>query len=550
MKLKSLSGSLPLILLVLTNPVHAGAMGDVNKPISPWFFEFGPRYWLSTGAYTKNLYDTHDNLISRLSYKDLTANSAEAFWQLTHESGLFVKGYFGGGSVLSGSMNDEDFPPGITPYSNTYQEQRDGSLNYLSMDLGYRIFSNAQWQVSGFVGYHYWSERVNTFGCTQIAGNTVCANIPPTFGPVPTDLDNINNVANWDSLRIGANSTVKFNQSLRLTADIAYVRSHLSAMDYHNLRQDIRGLIEDGTGNGVQLDAILDWMLTQDFSLGFGGRWWHIATDGFSRFEQTSVIGEPQPVQITQNTYGLLVQANYKFDSSISSAKSTNSENVRPWSDLYIGANLGYGTNPLITYITPTSTDAAFRQSSGGSPLNINLQDAGFIVGGQIGYNWQVKQFVLGVEGDIDYTHINGANGLSMAASSVATTVEQSTGWLSTVRARLGRLASDDVLVYLTAGPAFGGTKLNFVQLQPGLTCPSSAVCSAGSNSETKVGWTAGAGAEYAVTNRTTFKAEYLYVDLGSVAVNTVDSSSFDSTYFVKSQFNNNIVRLGVNYRM
>ena len=37
-----------------------------------------------------------------------------------------------------------------------------------------------------------------------------------------------------------------------------------------------------------------------------------------------------------------------------------------------------------------------------------------------------------------------------------------------------------------------------------------------GNPSSTRVGWTIGAGAEYAVTNNITIKGEYLYADLGS----------------------------------
>src|SRR5437870_4720407 len=33
---------------------------------------------------------------------------------------------------------------------------------------------------------------------------------------------------------------------------------------------------------------------------------------------------------------------------------------------------------------------------------------SGGLVGGTAGYNWQTGQFVFGLEGDIDWTHING----------------------------------------------------------------------------------------------------------------------------------------------
>ena len=89
------------------------------------------------------------------------------------------------------------------------------------------------------------------------------------------------------------------------------------------------------------------------------------------------------------------------------------------------------------------------------------------------------------------------------------------------------------------------------------------------SGSKTKVGWTAGAGVEYAVTQNFTVKAEYLYVDLGDVTANvsggvgTINAGITTNCYggatcrfyrnpasgTVTSDFAINIARLGVNYK-
>ena len=39
---------------------------------------------------------------------------------------------------------------------------------------------------------------------------------------------------------------------------------------------------------------------------------------------------------------------------------------------------------------------------------NISYSRNGFVGGVQGGYNWQIDQFVLGVEGDIDYSGMSG----------------------------------------------------------------------------------------------------------------------------------------------
>ena len=75
-----------------------------------------------------------------------------------------------------------------------------------------------------------------------------------------------------------------------------------------------------------------------------------------------------------------------------------------------------------------------------------------------------------------------------------------------------------------------------------------------GSNSPTKTGWTIGGGAEYAITNNITLRAEYLYYDLGSQTVtatpNAAASAALPGVYLTtKTQFDGSIFRIGANYK-
>ena len=86
--------------------------------------------------------------------------------------------------------------------------------------------------------------------------------------------------------------------------------------------------------------------------------------------------------------------------------------------------------------------------------------------------------------------------------------------WWGTLRGRMG-FAADNWLFYGTGGLAWGAidasARIDYcfdVDCNTGWTAR-------GSESETLVGWTAGAGIEYGWDNWT-FGAEYLYVDLGS----------------------------------
>jgi outer membrane immunogenic protein len=149
---------------------------------------------------------------------------------------------------------------------------------------------------------------------------------------------------------------------------------------------------------------------------------------------------------------------------------------------------------------------------------------SGGLVGVTAGYNWQSGQWVLGIEGDIDWANIKG----DFTNAACPTGCETKIGWLGTARGRLG-YAFDRVMPYITGGAAFGDVKAT----QFGV----------GSVSDTNVGWTAGAGVEWAVMANWTAKLEYLYVDLGDVscAACLPAASNVD--------FRSHLVRAGLNFR-
>jgi len=199
---------------------------------------------------------------------------------------------------------------------------------------------------------------------------------------------------------------------------------------------------------------------------------------------------------------------------------------VFTWSGLYVGLNAGVGwagSNNL--YIN----DSLFGPSS----LSIG-SDAGFVGGGQIGYNFQTGAFVFGVETDIQYADLGSkANwgGYSYSFNG------GSSQYFGTVRARVG-YAFDRVLVYVTGGLAYGGLNTNWW---------------GGNNSNT--GWTLGGGVEYAFTNNWTAKIEGLYVNLDQgnhiEAVNYIDGRGRFGAANLSSSSNSGggVVRVGVNYK-
>jgi len=173
------------------------------------------------------------------------------------------------------------------------------------------------------------------------------------------------------------------------------------------------------------------------------------------------------------------------------------------WTGFYAGINGGYGWGTS-EFSAPFAT-GAFDTSGG-------------LVGGTLGYNYQVGQAVFGVEADIDASWIKGD------ATCAGLTCETSNSWLGTARGRLG-YAAGRFMPYVTGGAAFGDIKTS--------------IAGVGSARETKLGWTAGGGIEAAINGPWTAKIEYLYVDLGHGA--TIAGSDAD--------FKSHIVRAGINYR-
>jgi len=216
---------------------------------------------------------------------------------------------------------------------------------------------------------------------------------------------------------------------------------------------------------------------------------------------------------------------------------------VSSWSGFYIGANVGYGWGNADTRYTFLPSQADF----GGANTTVDNRSRGVIGGGQIGYNWQVGSLLGGIEADLQGSGLKGSSqapGFNLSGVSVGTLVSsEKVTWFGTVRGRLGLLATPDVLLYATAGLAYGQIDASADdQGQNGNRFP-------GSVSKINAGWTAGAGAEWMLARHWSAKLEYLYLDLGNVSAFGAQipaAPPFGVGYTWKTQ--DHIVRGGVNY--
>lgn len=226
------------------------------------------------------------------------------------------------------------------------------------------------------------------------------------------------------------------------------------------------------------------------------------------------------------------------------------------WTGFYVGGNVG-GQWGSADPATSTAFDPAgyFADTSVTAIAAVGAQrvNSSSVTGGlTAGYNWQLNNAVLGLEGDINYFGLKGsASGSALypccAPTGFTVSSQVSADWLATIRGRIGFLAAPTWLLYATGGAAIAKVKGNFNFVDTFAAATESAAFR-----DTRLGWTAGVGTEYAFGGGWSLKAEYLYVDLGRSTVTSTNllGGAFPTNVFTHSvDLKSNIVRVGVNYK-
>jgi outer membrane immunogenic protein len=272
------------------------------------------------------------------------------------------------------------------------------------------------------------------------------------------------------------------------------------------------------------------------------------------------------------------------------------------WTGFYVGANVGYGWGNSHTDVVGNGSISIFPgivAGFPGFPSNFAFTDAndarlkGLIGGGQIGYNYQLnRRWVVGVEADLQIAGESGSNGFSDQFSTpvcgvavgrppvcvgtnplvgtAATGYEAKIDGFGTVRARAGFLITDQLLLYGTGGLAYGRVEVNGNASIPAGAItggPGTFVSTAGTFAVTRnnLGYSAGGGVEGRIfpwlPANWTWKAEYIYLDLGSLNSSGLFGGVFASgrglsqispmtgIVALRTRFIDNIVRVGLNYK-
>lgn len=531
---------------------------ELPAVVPDWTVDAGLREWISFGRFRYNLFDpfVSSQLNSRLTYKEQQAISSEAFLRLDHRLGFFARGFIGGGSIVRGHMNDEDFPPAVAPYSNTLQSSRDGALRYGVLDIGYALWTEPWWRIDGFVGYTHWNERYNTYGCLQIGGaNGICNSFPPPLTPISGAFNGLDEDVRVNAARIGLAAQATFGGKTTVKLEGAYLRGGLDGQDFHNFRPTIRGIRQEGVVNGFQLQASVDYEILPNFRIGAGARWWRVESPARMHWEET-VAGilaggvPPSSAPIALNRYGMFLQASYRFGGNGLSSPLWSGPK-RDWTGFHVGLSGGAGFNSASTDFTPTSPTALAMLAGGALPRSMSYGAFGSVFGAQAGFDVQGGMFVGGVEADISHTNVAGS-GTWTDGAGFSTSLRQNLSWLGTVRARTGA-ALGPAFVYATLGLGVGGVESRTAFSIPVLTCDVN-YCSSGAASATALGVVWGAGAEIALDDRLSLKGEYLVVDLGRRGVQSNDvglslALGVPVNYTARPTFATQFVRFGMNYR-
>ncbi len=177
------------------------------------------------------------------------------------------------------------------------------------------------------------------------------------------------------------------------------------------------------------------------------------------------------------------------------------------WSGLYAGVNLGWAFGEF--------------DNRGGTTGSFNTYDNSVLGGIYGGYNLQLTpSIVVGAEADLSLTSLDESD------TRGGLRVNSSSDWNANIRGRIG-YSFDQFLIYGAGGLALADHEVT---------------ANGDTDDELALGWTAGVGAEAALTPNVTARLEYLYQDFGENDYNLGGTG-------VSSELTNSQVRFGIGYK-
>jgi outer membrane immunogenic protein len=208
------------------------------------------------------------------------------------------------------------------------------------------------------------------------------------------------------------------------------------------------------------------------------------------------------------------------------------------WTGFYLGGNIGGA------WANRDVTDTFL-----GVNFNNGNNNGVFIGGGQLGFNWQLSNFVLGFEADFDGAANNNNAGTVFIPTVGTIQVTSNNRWITTLAARFGVTngwfggTNHNWLFYGKAGGGWvGNDDFTITNLTTGGSITAS-------NDNTNSGWLVGAGIEWNFAPNWSAKVEYNYLGLDDRTFIVPAGFPFlAGDTFTQSNRNIQMVKVGINY--
>jgi outer membrane immunogenic protein len=270
-------------------------------------------------------------------------------------------------------------------------------------------------------------------------------------------------------------------------------------------------------GAGVEHRFAPHWTARAEFRYVDLGKTSAACTPGTEVCDVNNLI--PDRAEFRNSLAMGLVGLNYTFAEARSpgwgQAQASAPPSSPAWSGTYLGIQGGIARRE-----TSFAEADAFLTGASNSDF-IEKNGTGGIVGGLLGYNWQKGSFVYGVEGDWNWIGAKTSRSIDFFGDQISASFD--VNWLATLRGRAG-LAFDALLFYVTGGLAAG-----YIRNSADLQFRGGSVSF--NQRQTRIGWTAGVGAEYMFSPHWTARAEFRYVDLGTKQVSCTVTGSDGCTF-------------------
>lgn len=234
----------------------------------------------------------------------------------------------------------------------------------------------------------------------------------------------------------------------------------------------------------------------------------------------------------------------YKFGAPMSVnaayAKMPSAAMAASWAGLYLGVHGGYGWS---------GSHSTTRVSTTPPVDLLGPKLRGGLYGGHAGYNWQFDRAVAGLELDLSAANVGGSAQIQYSVPPATFTESRAPEIeaLGSIRARLGWLPTDSVLLYGTAGLGWEriSTVTGFASTAPAGTLTTSTY-----SATDRFGWVAGAGVEVLLPGGNWIgRLEYLHYGFGTIAETGTFTNAGGTIPYRAGNQGVDVLRAGVSYK-